>query len=82
MRRQKRLRKNAALSSKAHRHSSPLVHRAKRRISVSLPYLLSFYLSTNPSVGKMDAAEKSDGGVCVMREGRLLLRPGFPRDAD
>jgi len=31
------VRRNAALSSKAHRHSSPLVHRAKRRISVFLP---------------------------------------------
>lgn len=35
------VRRNAALSSKAHRHSSPLVHRAKRRISVFLPPLPS-----------------------------------------
>lgn len=35
------VRRNAALSSKAHRHSSPLVHRAKRRISVFLCLVLS-----------------------------------------
>lgn len=85
------VRKNAALSSKAHRHSSPPVHRAKRRISVFHPLparrtprspppptSLSLRRPADPSAGKMDAAAgKSDGGVRVTRGGGFCLATAF-----
>lgn len=59
------VRRNAALSSKAHRHSSPLVHRAKRRISVFLPsslpassYILHLLLPLSLAIPPIHLLEK------------------------
>lgn len=98
------VRRNAALSSKAHRHSSP---RSCSELKEGFPFSSTScprrplllrpsggprFLSypplhpppvqparppADPSAGEMDAAEKSDGGVCVTRKG-ALLRLGFP----
>jgi len=55
------VRRNAALSSKAYRHSSPPLHRAKRRISVSLRFPPPRFVvlhPDDPSARKMDGRGK------------------------
>lgn len=75
------VRRNAALSSKAHRHSSPPLHRAKRRISVSLrPSVLPaspFYIPAIHLLEKWTDAEKSDGEVRATRKDALASSPAF-----
>lgn len=68
------VRRNAALSSKAHRHSSPLVHRAKRRISVFLSASSTAVSSSLPLVPPRNPACRSICWKNGRRRGKIRRR--------